>query len=35
MLLDKFTLRYQKYVDIEEALAWIEDEQIVRELIPK
>jgi hypothetical protein len=35
MLLDKFTLRYQKYVDIEGALAWIEDEQIVRELILK
>jgi hypothetical protein len=35
MLLDKFTLRYQKYVDIEGALAWIEDEQIVREEMKK
>jgi hypothetical protein len=34
MLLDKFTLRYQKYVDVDGALAWIEDEQSVREIIP-
>lgn len=29
MLLDKFTLRFAKYVDIEAALAWIEEEQTI------
>lgn len=34
ILLDKFTLRFQKYVDVEGALEWIENEQAVREIIP-
>ena len=34
LLLDKFTLRYQKYIDVEAALEWIENEQNVREIIP-
>ena len=27
MLLDKYTLRFIKYLDIDAALAWIEEEQ--------
>jgi len=34
ILLDKFTLRFQKYIDVEGALEWIENEQTVREIIP-
>ena len=35
MLLDKFTLRFIKYVDIDAALAWISEEEEVGDTIPQ
>lgn len=35
MLLDKFTLRFIKYVDIDAALAWINEEEEVGDTIPQ
>ena len=35
MLLDKFTLRYAKYVDIDAALAWIAEEEEVGDTVPQ
>ncbi len=35
MLLDKFTLRYIKNLDIDAALAWIEEEESVKDTIPQ
>ena len=35
MLLDKFTLRFIKYVDIDAALAWITEEEEVGDTIPQ
>ena len=35
MLLDKFTLRFIKYVDIDAALAWIAEEEEVGDTIPR
>lgn len=34
MLLDKFTLRFMKHVDMEAALAWIEEEEVSRGMLP-
>lgn len=35
MILDKFTLRYSKHVDIEAAIKWIEEEEEVGDTIPQ
>lgn len=35
MLLDKFTLRYAKFLDINAALAWIEEEEEVGDTVPQ
>ena len=35
MLLDKFTLRYAKYLDIEAALNWISEEEEVGDTVPQ
>lgn len=35
MLLDKFTIRYDKYIDIESALTWIGDEEEMWNTIPQ
>ena len=35
MLLDKFTLRYAKYLDIEAALSWINEEEEVGDTVPQ
>ena len=35
MLLDKFTLRYAKFVDVDAALAWIEEEEEVGDTVPQ
>ena len=35
MLLDKFTLRYAKYLDIDAALAWIAEEEEVGDTVPQ
>ena len=35
MLLDKFTLRFMKYVDIDAALDWIEEEEVSRGETPE
>lgn len=35
MLLDKFTLRFIKYVDIDAALAWIKEEEEVGDTVPQ
>ena len=35
MLLDKFTLRFAKYIDIDAALAWIAEEEEVGDTVPQ
>lgn len=35
MLLDKFTLRYLKYIDIEGALAWIKEQEEAEDIYPE
>lgn len=35
MILDKFTLRYAKFIDIDAALAWIEEEEEVGDTVPQ
>lgn len=35
MLLDKFTLRFLKYIDIEGALAWIEEQEMAKDIYPE
>ena len=35
MLLDKFTLRYAKFVDVDAALAWIKEEEEVGDTVPQ
>jgi hypothetical protein len=35
MLLDKFTLRFAKYIDIDKALEWIEEEEEVGDTVPQ
>jgi hypothetical protein len=35
MLLDKFTLRYVKYIDIEAALDWIKEEEEASDVLPE
>ena len=34
MLLDKFTIRFLKYIDIEGALAWIEEQEMAKDVYP-
>ena len=35
MILDKFTLRYTKFIDIDAALAWIKEEEEVGDTVPQ
>lgn len=35
MILDKFTLRYMKYIDIDAAIAWIEEEEEATQKLPQ